>query len=104
LEEIVGEISDESDDEVSLYTKIDDNNYFFEGKILLNDFCKVVNVDDTIFDDVRGEAETLAGLILEITGQIPAKNEVITNKNFRFVIDSVDNKRIKRVKVTLGGK
>jgi gliding motility-associated protein GldE len=104
LEEIVGEISDESDDEVSLYTKIDENNYFFEGKILLNDFCKVVNVDDTVFDDVRGEAETLAGLILEITGQIPAKNEVITNKNFRFVIDSVDNKRIKRVKVALGGK
>jgi putative hemolysin len=103
LEEIVGEISDESDDEVSLYTKIDDNNYFFEGKILLNDFCKVVNVDDTVFDDVRGEAETLAGLILEITGQIPSKNEVISNKNFRFVIDSVDNKRIKRVKVTIGG-
>ncbi len=104
LEEIVGEISDESDDEAMLYTKIDDNTYMFEAKILLNDFCKVLNLDDTIFDSVRGEAETLAGLILEITGQIPAKNDTINHGSFRFNIDSVDNKRIKRVKVTAGGQ
>lgn len=99
LEEIVGEISDESDEEVSLYTKIDDQNYFFEGKILINDFCKVLNLDDSIFDNVRGEAETLAGVILEITGHLPSKNDVIDHKHFRFTIDSADNKRIKRVKV-----
>ncbi len=102
LEEIVGEIFDESDDEATLYTKIDDNTYMFEAKILLNDFCKVLNLDDTIFDNVRGETETLAGLILEITGQIPAKNDIINHGSFRFNIVSVDNKRIKRVKVTAG--
>lgn len=101
LEEIVGEISDESDEEISLYTKIDDNNYLFEGKILLNDFAKVMNVSDSIFDDVRGEAETLAGVILEIMGYLPNKHDTITHKFFKFTIDSVDNKRIRRIKVTL---
>jgi gliding motility-associated protein GldE len=101
LEEIVGEISDESDEEISLYTKIDDNNYLFEGKILLNDFAKVMNVSDSIFDDVRGEAETLAGVILEIMGYLPNKHDTITHKFFKFTIDSVDNKRIRRIKVTI---
>lgn len=99
LEEIVGEISDESDEEVSLYSKIDETTYLFEGKILLNDFAKVVNVDDEIFDEVRGEAETLAGVILEIMGYLPNKNDTITHKFFKFTIDSVDNKRIRRVRV-----
>lgn len=101
LEEIVGEISDESDEDIQLYTKIDSLNYMFEAKVQLNDFCKIVNCDDYIFDDVRGEAETLAGLILEITGQIPAKNEVVKCKSFNFTIDAVDNKRIKRIKVQI---
>ncbi len=101
LEEIVGEISDESDEEVALYSKLDDYNYFFEGKILLNDFCRIVNVDDALFDNVRGEAETLAGVILEITGLLPRKNDIINHKQFQFLIESVDNKRIKRVKVTI---
>lgn len=101
LEEIVGDISDESDDEVALYAKIDDKNYMFEAKILLNDFCKALGVDDSSIEGVRGEAETLAGLILEITSSLPQRNEVINYKNFRFTIDSVDNKRIRRVRVTL---
>jgi len=101
LEEIVGEISDESDEEISLYTKIDDYNYLFEGKILLNDLCKVLNLNDSIFDSVRGEAETLAGLILEITGQLPERNTIVNHKQFKFTIDSVDNKRIKRIKLTI---
>jgi len=101
LEEIVGEISDESDDDVQLYSKIDNLNYLFEGKVQLNDFCKVVSCDDDIFDDIRGDAETLAGLILEITGQIPTKNELVRHKNFNFTIDAVDNKRIKRIKVQI---
>ena len=101
LEEIVGEISDESDEDIQLYTKIDSLNYMFEAKVQLNDFCKIVNCDDYIFDDVRGEAETLAGLILEITGHIPAKNEMVKCKNFNFTIDAVDNKRIKRIKVQI---
>ncbi len=101
LEEIVGEISDESDEEVPLYTRIDNQNYLFEGKILINDLCKVLNLSDTILDDVRGEAETLAGVILEMTGHLPQKNDVINHKYFRFTIDSADKKRIKRVKVEL---
>ena len=101
LEEIVGEISDESDEDIQLYTEIDSLNYIFEAKVQLNDFCKIVNCDDYIFDDVRGEAETLAGLILEITGHIPAKNEIVECKNFNFTIDAVDNKRIKRIKVQI---
>ena len=86
---------------VSLYTKIDEHNYVFEGKILLNDFAKVVNVDDSVFDDVRGEAETLAGVILEMMGALPKKNDTITHKFFKFTIDSVDNKRIRRIKVSI---
>lgn len=101
LEEIVGEISDESDEEVQLYTKIDKHNFMFEGKVQLNDFCKIVNCNDDVFDDIRGEAETLAGLILEITGQIPSKNDVIKQGDFKFTIDAVDNKRIKRIKVQI---
>ncbi|HNY09292.1 MAG TPA: gliding motility-associated protein GldE [Tenuifilaceae bacterium] len=99
LEEIVGEISDESDDETPLYTVVDSSTYIFEGKILLNDFCKVIGCSDDVFDDVRGEAETLAGLILEITGQFPSRNDVVTCKQFEFTVDMVDSRRIKRVKV-----
>lgn len=101
LEEIVGEIADESDEEEKLYTKIDDHNYFFEAKVMLNDFCKIVGCNDDIFDDVRGEAETIAGLILENTGQIPKPNEVVKCKQFTFTVDAVDNRRIKRVKVNI---
>jgi len=101
LEEIVGEISDESDEEVSLFTKIDEQNYIFEGKILLNDFAKVLNVDDSVFDDVRGEAETLAGVILEMVGALPQKNDTITHKFFKFTIVSVDNRRIRQIKVSI---
>lgn len=101
LEEIVGEISDESDEEEHLYTKIDDHTYIFEAKTQINDFSKVVNCDDSIFDDVRGEAETLAGLVLEITGQLPAKGFKLTCKQFQFIIEAVDNRRIKKVKVII---
>jgi len=101
LEEIVGEIADESDEEEKLYTKIDDHNYIFEAKVMLNDFCKIVGCNDDIFDDVRGEAETIAGLILENTGQIPKPNEVVKCKQFTFTVDAVDNRRIKRVKVNI---
>jgi len=103
LEEIVGEISDESDDEEPFYIKIDDQNYMFEGKILLNDFFKILNLNQEIFDDVKGEAETLAGLILELRGELPRKNDTITCKKFLFTIKSVDKRRIKQIQVTLSG-
>jgi gliding motility-associated protein GldE len=101
LEEIVGEISDESDNEELFYVKIDENNYLFEGKILLNDFFKILNLDEEIFDDVKGEAETLAGLILELKGELPRKNETIPCKGYLFSIKSVDQRRIKQIQVTL---
>jgi gliding motility-associated protein GldE len=101
LEEIVGEITDESDEDDVLFRKIDESTYIFEGKILLNDFCKTVNTEEDIFDNVRGEAETLAGLILEITGEIPQKGRKITLQHFNFSIESADRRRIKEIRVEI---
>ena len=104
LEEIVGEITDESDNEEAFYVKLDDRNYLFDGKVLLNDFFKVFNLDEDLLDDVKGEAETLAGLILELEGELPPKNEVVTCKGFDFTVKSVDQRRIKQIQVTLKDK
>lgn len=101
LEEIVGEINDEFDDKQVKYSKLDDKNYIFEGKTLLNDFYKIIQSDDNIFDDIKGDSDTLAGLILEIKGEIPKIYEKITYKNFIFKIESVDKRRIRRIKVTI---
>jgi gliding motility-associated protein GldE len=101
LEEIVGDISDESDNDEVFHVRIDENNFLFEGKILLNDFFKVLNIDVETFDDVKGEAETLAGLILELRGDLPRKNDVIPCKGFLFTIKSVDQRRIGQIHVTL---
>ena len=101
LEEIVGEITDESDEEEKFYTKIGENKYLFDGKTMLNDFYKVTNQEDNIFDDVKGEADTLAGLILELKGEFPEKNDTITCKNCVFSIEAVDNRRIKQIKVEI---
>jgi gliding motility-associated protein GldE len=99
LEEIVGEITDESDEDEILYKKIDDKTTVFEGKILLNDFLKILDIDEDIFSYVRGDSETLAGLILELTGEIPKKNQVIKYGNFTFTIESADRRRIKEIRV-----
>ena len=104
LEEIVGEITDESDDEQVLYRKLDGNTFIFEGKILLNDFYKVVNVVEEFFEDVRRESETLAGLILEMTGEIPKKDQTINYRNFKFRIESADRRRIKEIRVDIKEK
>ncbi|MBN1950561.1 MAG: gliding motility-associated protein GldE [Bacteroidales bacterium] len=101
LEEIVGEITDESDAEVLPYEKIDDNNFIFEGKILLNDLYKVLELEDDIFNKVKGEADTLAGLILELRGEFPRKDDKLTYKNLTFTITSVDHRRIKKIKVSI---
>lgn len=101
LEEIVGEITDEFDEEEKFYTKISENKYLFDGKTLLNDFYKVTRIDDKIFNDVKGDADTLAGLILELKGEIPLINDIINCKNFVFTIESVDSRRIKQIKVEI---
>lgn len=101
LEEIVGNIEDEFDVEESFFTRIGPNEYLFDGKVLLNDFYKVIDVEDDIFEEVRGEADTLAGLILELTGEFPKVNAKVDCLNFTFQIESVDTRRIKRIKVTV---
>ena len=101
LEEIVGEITDEFDEEESFYSKVNDNTFIFEGKTLLNDFFKVVDKPDDIFDDIKGDADTLAGLILEISGEIPEQNATFKLSDFVFTIQSVDKRRIKKIKVTM---
>ncbi len=102
LEEIVGEISDEFDKSTinSLFRKIGKDTYLFEGKTNLNDFCKVLELDDYYFDDVQGESDTLAGLLLELEGRIPEKGNKTSCKNFCFEIIDADSRRIKQIKVT----
>jgi putative hemolysin len=101
LEEIVGEISDESDDDQRLYRQLDKNKYTFEGKILLNDFYKVLGIDEDIFEDIRGESETLAGLILELTEEIPEQGQTVQYGKFEFKINLADRRRIKEIYVEI---
>ncbi|MCK7539906.1 MAG: hypothetical protein MZV63_57870 [Marinilabiliales bacterium] len=101
LEEIVGEITDESDEDERSYLRINDTTYLFEGKTLLNDFYKILEIEDNFFDDINGDADTIAGIILGITGEIPEKNKVIKYKNLTFTIEAVDKRRIKQIKVTI---
>jgi gliding motility-associated protein GldE len=101
LEEIVGEINDEYDEEEKPYTMIGYDTYIFEGKTLLSDFCKILKIDDEEFSDVEGEADTIAGLLLEIKGDFPSVHEKIVYKNYSFEIMSIEERRISRVKVTI---
>jgi len=101
IEEIVGEIHDESDDDEIIFNKIDENTYVFEGKTALIDFCKITGEDPVIFEKVKGESESLGGLILELHSKLPGTGEVITFEKFEFNIIAVDQKRIKRIKVKI---
>ncbi len=101
LEEIVGEIQNELNEEELNYKKIDDKNYEFKGKILLNDFCKIIDVDYFIFDEIKKESETLAGLILEIKKEIPKKNDIINFNKFIFTIQEVDKRKINKIKIKI---
>ena len=100
IEEIVGEINDEFDEALDAdYKKIDDNTAIFEGKTSLNDFCKIMSEEADVFDEIKGESESLGGLLLEINKNLPRSNEKIEVGKFLFSIESVDQKRIKRVRV-----
>ena len=101
IEEIVGDISDEFDDEHINFSQIDDKNYLFEGKINLKDFYRIIEVDEELFENKKGEAETLAGFILEILGNFPKKNQKVSFENCLFTIETVDQKRVKQIKVTI---
>lgn len=102
LEEIVGEINDEYDEEEHNYTKLDANSYIFEGKTLLNDFSKILNLPDDEFDDVEGDADSLAGLLLEIKGDFPVVHEILKYKRYTFEVLEIDERRISKVKVIIG--
>lgn len=99
LEEIVGEINDEYDDDEKTYSKINYNTYLFEGKTLLSDLCRILNVDDDTFTEVCGDADTIAGMLLEIKGDFLTLHERIDYKNFTFEVMAVEERRISRVKV-----
>jgi gliding motility-associated protein GldE len=99
IEEIVGEINDEFDDETVDYKRIDDQNYMFEAKTSLNDFCRVFDLEPVYFEKAKGESETLGGLMIELFGRIPNSGEELTWEDFQFKIQSVDARRVKKVKV-----
>jgi len=101
IEEIVGDISDEFDGDNPNYSKIDEKNYLFEGKTNLKDFYRVIDVDEELFEIKKGEAETLAGFILEILGNFPKKDQKVVFENCTFTIETVDKKRVKQIKVTI---
>jgi len=104
LEEIIGDIKDEFDDEESGNKKIDDSTYIFDGRTMLHDVCKAMRLPMNTFDDVRGESESLAGLVLEIAGEFPAVNSTINAGDFEFTILQADNNRIQQVKVAIKPK
>lgn len=101
IEEIVGEISDEFDDDEDGYAKINDNTFLFDGKTLLNDFYKILEVESDTFDEIKGDADTLAGLILEIKGEFPELYDKIKYKQFTFSIEEVDKRRIVKIKTAI---
>ena len=102
IEEIVGDISDEFDDENIIYSKLDDYNWIFDGKTSLKDFYRIIKLEDTTtFENKKGEAETIAGFVLEVSGGFPRKNEVIKYDTYAFTVEAIDKKRIKQIKFTI---
>lgn len=101
LEEIFGEIHDEFDEDERLYSQLDANTFIFEGKTLINDVCKLMKVDPDSFEKAKGEAETLAGLLLELNSKLPFRGQKIDFTIFNFTIEAVDKRRISRIKVVV---
>lgn len=101
MEEIIGEIKDEFDDEESSNKKIDDYNYIFEGKTMINDACKSIGLPTDIFDTVRGESDSLAGLVLEIAGEFPQVNEEVVSGDFTFIPLEINKNRLDKIKITI---
>ncbi|MEP6710884.1 MAG: gliding motility-associated protein GldE [Ferruginibacter sp.] len=104
MEEIIGEIKDEFDDEESVNKKLDDYNYIFEGKLMISDACKAMNLPVGTFDSMRGESDSVAGLVLEIAGEFPQVNETLTSGNFSFIPMEISKNRIDKVKISIQQK
>ena len=101
IEEIVGEINDEYDEDERQYVRLNANTYVFEAKVLLTDFFRIMKLDDDFFEEVEGEADTLAGLLLEIKGEFPERHEVNKYKNYCFEVLEMDDRRLLKIKVTV---
>ncbi len=101
LEEVIGEIKDEFDEEDTGYKKLDEHNYLFEGRTMINDVCKIMDLPGDTFDRVKGESDSLAGLVLELSGEIPQPSKVVTSGDFEFTVLEVERNRIQKVKVTI---
>jgi gliding motility-associated protein GldE len=104
VEEILGEIRDELDEDTLVYSKLDDQNYVFEGKVSLGDFCRITEVDPAVFQEQKGGSDTLGGFLTELSGRIPEKKEKLIFANLEFIIEVADKRMVKRVKVTIGKK
>lgn len=101
LEEIVGEIRDEYDDEEQVNLRVDEHNYIFEGRLMINEACKIMNLPVRVFDPIRGESETVAGLVLELAGEIPKVQQVLVAQDFSFTVLEVTQNRIQKIKITI---
>ncbi|MBK7344806.1 MAG: CBS domain-containing protein [Saprospiraceae bacterium] len=102
MEEIVGEIKDEFDDEMEVnFQKLDERNYLFEGKTLINDVCRIIGIDVSTFEEARDDADSLAGLVLELAGIIPRRDTVVEFNGYVFRVTKVNKKRIEEIKLTL---
>ncbi len=101
LEEIIGDIHDEFDEEDINYSRIDDNNFIFEGSIMIYDVCRILQLPSNTFDPVKGESDSLAGLVLEIAGEIPQQNQVITSGDFEFIVLEITKNRLQKIKITI---
>ncbi|MES2478357.1 MAG: gliding motility-associated protein GldE [Bacteroidota bacterium] len=101
MEEIIGDIKDEFDEDDLHYKKIDNNNYIIDGKTLINDVCRIISVSANEFDEARGDSDSIAGLVLEIYGRFPKVGDVITYKNYEFTVTELDKMRIVRIKLTI---
>ncbi|HPI55101.1 MAG TPA: gliding motility-associated protein GldE [Chitinophagaceae bacterium] len=104
MEEIIGEIKDEFDEDELMAKKIDEHNYLFEGKTLINDVCRIISVPAEVFEEVRGESDSLAGMVLEIAGKFPMQNEVVSFENFDFTVIQLDKLRLQKIKLTIHPK
>ncbi len=101
MEEIIGDIKDEFDDEDSGFKKLDEHNYIFDGSIMINDVCRLMNLPADTFENVKGESDSLAGLVLEIAGEIPQQNQVIASGDFEFIVLEIKKNRLQKIKITI---
>jgi CBS domain containing-hemolysin-like protein len=101
LEEIIGDIRDEFDEEELGYKKIDDTNFIFEGRCMIYDVCKIMELPLDTFDGVKGDSDSIAGLILELAGEIPAQGAIVPSGDFEFTVLEVEKNRIQKIKVSI---